>query len=279
MAKDKFIFHYPFFRSLFQKKESNIAPIQYIQKSKYHPPFRQHPSNLIMFHATFKTSIALTIGLFVTTEASMPAFVPLACNANVDKVKCDTWTDRFGVRKSFADLVVVPCGECILLDRTISGSTLTFEDGIDVQGKLVFLEGTTINIRTPMIAVQGELQMYAAKKAVNGVPLIHILMTGQNDKQSYIAIGENSKKCSDDGTARCEVGKKSITVAGGKVNSKCHTSLFVLLILYFPFLIARFLILSDFSPRPTTKHSNVDKFIRHCIPERRRERASFCHCS
>ena len=189
-----------------------------------------------MLFASLKSSIAITIGLIATAEAAMPTFVPLACNANVDKVKCDTWSDRFGVRTTFSDLVVVPCGECILLDRTISGSTLTLEDGIDIQGKLVFLEGTTINIRTPMITVQGELQMYAAKKAVNGIPSIHILMTGQNDKQGYSAINENSKKCSEDGTARCEVGKKSITVAGGKVNSKFHATCFLVVdCLYFPF--------------------------------------------
>lgn len=189
------------------------------------------------------TSIAVTISLFATTEATMPTFVPLACNANVDKVKCDTWSDRFGVRTTFSDPVIVPCGECILLDRTISGSTLTFEDGIDIRGKLVFLEGTTINIRTPMITVQGELQMYAARKPVNGIPSIHILMTGQNDKQAYIAIDENSNKCSDDGTARCEVGKKSITVAGGKVNSKFRTAEFIRLIL-FVFLFSSHIFLS-----------------------------------
>jgi G8 domain len=218
-----------------------------------------------MFHAPLKTSIALTIGLFATTEATMPVFVPLACNANVDKVKCDTWTDRFGVRTTFPDLVIVPCGECIFLDRTISGSTLTFETGIDIQGKLVFLEGTTINIRTPMITVQGELEMYAAKKAVNGTPSIHILMTGQNAKQSYIAIGENSKKCSDDGTARCEVGKKSITVSGGKVNSKYPTSDFILLILsafLFSSLVFYFL-LFQFKGYPQTLHRGSIYTILH----------------
>ena len=223
MAKKSNFVGSSLFRSLFPKvhrRRHILVDSTHSSLIRKHYRIRSSPpSTLIMFIASFTTSVALTMGLFVTTtEASMPSFVPLACNAKMDQVKCDTWSDRFGTRSTFTDPVIVPCGECILLDRTISGSTLTFEDGIDIRGKLVFLEGTTIHIRTPMIAVQGELHMYAAKNAVNGIPSIHILMTGQNDKQAYTAIDENSKKCSDEGTSHCEVGKKSITVAGGKVN-------------------------------------------------------------
>jgi hypothetical protein len=176
------------------------------------------PSTAILFGLI----IALTKAASgkVPTPKPLPKFVPLSCNANMEKVKCDSWSDRFGMRTTFKDPIILPCGECILLDQTISGSTLTFEDGIDIRGKLVILEGTTINIRTPMIVVQGELQMYSAKKAVNGIPSIHILLTGQNIRQAYTAIDENSNKCNDDGTNICEVGKKSITVAGGKINGK-----------------------------------------------------------
>jgi hypothetical protein len=151
---------------------------------------------------------------------TMLPFVPLACNTNMDQVTCDSWSDRFGLRKIFTDPVIIPCGECIIFDRAISGYTLTFQDGMDVRGKLVILEGTSINIVTPMITVQGELQMYSTRKAVNGVPSIHILLVGQNDRQSFTAINENSKQCNVDGTSICEVGKKSITIAGGKINSK-----------------------------------------------------------
>jgi hypothetical protein len=175
----------------------------------------------------FKSSIAFGISLFLhtaaATETVVSPFVPLSCNARIGKVKCELWSDRFGVRTSFSNLIIIPCGVCVTMDQRINDSTLTFDDGLDIRGKLVIPDGISLQVITPMIVVQGELQMYSTKTAVNGIPTIHILLKGQNERQTYTAVDENSKKCTNDGTVtpNCEAGKKSITVAGGKVLSKC----------------------------------------------------------
>ena len=147
-------------------------------------------------------------------------FVPLSCNSNMKK--CESWSDRFGDRTLFeGEQFIIPCGECIFMDSNMNGATLTFDDGIDIRGKLIFLEGTSVNIITPMIAVQGELEIHSTTTAVCGIPKIHVLLLGMNEGQTYEPMDENRQKCSSDGTTLCEVGKKSITVAGGKITSKC----------------------------------------------------------
>jgi G8 domain len=140
-------------------------------------------------------------------------FVPLSCNSNLAASTCSTWTSRFGTGVTQASRVVIPCGQCIVMNHP--GPTLTLQDGIDIQGKLVFSNNYKLAVNTPLLVVQGELEMLATKP-VDGVPSIKFLMTGGND-QLFTPIGQNANAC---GGGRCSVGKKSFTVAGGKLNSK-----------------------------------------------------------
>lgn len=186
-----------------------------------------------MKRLAFNSSVAMGIPWFFMhhlasakpSTVDMPfeekLFVPLSCNSNMKT--CESWTDRFGERTLFeGGLFIIPCGECVFMDSTLNGATLTFDDGIDIRGKLMIMEGTCVKIVTPMIVVQGELEMYSTQKPVCGAPSIHVLLLGMNEGQTYEPLDENSKRCSADGTPLCEVGKKSITVAGGKITSKCH---------------------------------------------------------
>jgi G8 domain len=149
-------------------------------------------------------------------------FVPLSCNANLASASCSTWTGRFGTGAIKTSRVIIPCGQCVTMNHP--GPTLTFQDGIDIQGKLVF-PNSNINlvVNTPLIVVQGVLDMQATKP-VNGLPSIRFVLTGGND-QSFTPIGSNANACSG---GKCPVGKKSFTVAGGRLNSKsadepmCH---------------------------------------------------------
>lgn len=95
------------------------------------------------------------------------------------------------------------------------GPTLTLQDGIDVQGKLVFPNNYKLVVNTPLLVIQGELEITSAKP-VDGVPSIKFVLTGGNE-QSFTPIGQNANAC---GGGKCSVGKKSFTVAGGKLNSK-----------------------------------------------------------
>lgn len=142
------------------------------------------------------------------------AFVPLSCNAA--PTSCTSWTASLGTSGVFTELIIVPCGQCYIMDHT--GDALILEKGIDIQGKLVLPDGYKQNILTPMVVVQGELEM-TATKPVDGIPLITFTMTGQNDQQ-FQPIRENALVChgevSEEST-QCKTGKKAFVVAGGKV--------------------------------------------------------------
>jgi hypothetical protein len=146
-------------------------------------------------------------------------FVPLSCNANLASASCSsTWTNRFGSGTTQSSRIVIPCGQCITMNHP--GPTLTLQDGIDIQGKLVFPSNVNnLVINTAALIVQGQLDMQATTP-VDGAPSIRIVMTGGND-QTFTPVGSNANKCG--GASQCAIGKKSFTVAGGRLNSKSFT--------------------------------------------------------
>ena len=140
-------------------------------------------------------------------------FVPLGCNSMIDSASCTTtWSSLFGPGSEQSERITIPCGQCVTMDH--AGDTLTLVQGLDIQGKLVFPDNYSLHIISPMIVVQGELEM-TATKPVNGEPSITFTMTGQT-ANTFAPIEDNINACGGD----CNVGKKSITVAGGKVDSK-----------------------------------------------------------
>lgn len=141
--------------------------------------------------------------------------VPLICNRQLESATCTMWSERIGTDSVFSRRVTIDCGECVIMDH--AGDTLTFHRGLDVRGKLIFPDGYKLNIISTMIAVQGHLEM-TATKPVDGIPSIKFTMIGSNELQTLFTMGENRGVC--DGEPECVVGKKSITVAGGRVTSK-----------------------------------------------------------
>lgn len=141
----------------------------------------------------------------------MRDFKPLTCNAALATAQCVPWTRKFGTSTVYPARVVIPCGECVVMD--VAGGTLLLQAGIDIIGKLVFPDGYKLNLSAPIIAIQGELEM-TASKTVDGIPNIKITMFGANDK-FITPVDVNAKACK--GAATCNVGKKGIVVAGGKV--------------------------------------------------------------
>jgi hypothetical protein len=141
-------------------------------------------------------------------------FVPLSCNSALATVPCASWTAKFGALAVQSKRVIVPCGECIRMDHP--GPILTLVEGLDIQGKLVFIDGYRLEVRTPLVAVQGELEM-SAVKPVDGVPNLKLVMTGETD-QVFTPIGQNANACGGVVGGACVAGKKAIVVAGGRVN-------------------------------------------------------------
>jgi len=158
-------------------------------------------------------------------------FVPLSCNANLEEKPCQSWSSfskKTTRNQSFSSRVTIPCGVCVYvddnsIDSSISSSSisLTFEDGLDIHGKLVIPDrgGLTTTIYSTLIVVQGELVVDTTQHPVDGSALVRFVLTGQNEGQSFVPIGENSKACNNG--SPCFLGKKAFVVAGGTVNSKC----------------------------------------------------------
>ena len=162
-------------------------------------------------------------------------FVPLSCNANLEVKPCQSWSSfskKTTPDQSFSSRVTIPCGVCVFVDdnnsvdSSISSSSisLTFEDGLEIHGKLVVPDrgGLTTTIYSTLIVVQGELVVDTTLHPVDGTALVRFVLTGQNEGQSFVPVGENSKACSNG--SPCYLGKKAFVVAGGKVNSKCAVS-------------------------------------------------------
>ena len=170
-----------------------------------------------------RTIVAAALLLWLTAHVSaIQDFVPLSCNSNLGTTACGSWTTIFGAAKEFANRVIVDCGTCITMDHP--GPELTLTGGIDIRGKLVFPDAYSLTLRTAMITVQGELQLTSTSKAVDGTPLIRIIMIGTDTEQTFTPVGENSAACvsGTNVSGLCKVGKKAITVAGGKVNRTCE---------------------------------------------------------
>lgn len=140
---------------------------------------------------------------------------PLTCNANIAKTRCKTWTAAFGTRTSYSSRVIIPCGQCILMN--LGGGSLQLLDGLDIQGKLIFPNGYRLNLTSTAIVVQGELEM-TSLKLVNGVPDVVFTMIGSLTNTTFTPVDVNANACR--GVSTCTMGKKAIVVAGGKITRK-----------------------------------------------------------
>jgi G8 domain len=148
----------------------------------------------------------------IPNEDVIRNFVPLSCNSNINTTDCHKWSTKFGTHRIYNVRVIVPCGECITMDHK---RDITFNDGLDIVGKLVFPDGYKVNVSSTMIVVQGVLEMKSTQP-VTGTPSIRITMIGNNTENSFTPVDENANIC---GISTCVVGKKGIVVAGGTVDS------------------------------------------------------------
>jgi len=143
------------------------------------------------------------------SRAAMGNFEPLDCNpVSFNGVTCSSWETKFGSSLTHNNLVIIPCNECIRMD--IAGAELLLNGGLDIQGKLLFPDGYKLILKTTHIVVQGELEM-TASRAVTDSPDVEFILFGKDTSLKFNPLAPNSKLNSS-------VGKKSITVAGGRIN-------------------------------------------------------------
>ena len=158
-------------------------------------------------------------GRSLSVEHNM--FETLECNllpVVLENAPCLSWKTMFGTMVSHVNEVVVPCGVCYTMD--VDGGQLSLLGGLDIQGKLQFLDGYQVNIETPYVRVQGELHM-TSTKPWDGTQDVTITLTGTSTElPEFVPANTNSMKCgmSSGGMgAKCTTGKKPFIVAGGKL--------------------------------------------------------------
>jgi hypothetical protein len=152
-------------------------------------------------------SLSMEHNMFETLECNL---IPVA----LENASCSSWKTKFGTMESHANEVVVPCGECYTMD--VDGPQLSLLGGLDIQGKLQFLDGYQVNIETPYVRVQGELHL-TSTKPWDGTQDVTITLTGTNTElPKFVPANTNMMKCGMSG-AKCTTGKKPFIVAGGKL--------------------------------------------------------------
>ena len=101
----------------------------------------------------------------------------------------------------------IPCGVCAIVDYE-NGDTVEIPRGINVEGMLYFPPTANVELRTPHLYVQGNLQIDAPNDG-NKIK-VHMINTGY--EQFMIPHAENANQCSAVG---CSFGPKAVGIAGG----------------------------------------------------------------
>lgn len=140
-------------------------------------------------------------------------FVPLSCNANLGTTNCQSWMSIYGRSVRYQQRVTIPCGVCILMDHP--EPTVTFLQGIEIIGKIVFPDKYKIIIQTSVVVVQGELIIKSKSQRIDGRPNIKFIFTGETN-QTFVPVENNINACGGKDIP-CNVGKKAIVVAGGTI--------------------------------------------------------------
>ena len=139
-------------------------------------------------------------------------FYQLECNGVMNN-------GTFGECESFANyysdsaVTTIPCGVCVNFDVP-NGDNTTLENGLDIQGALIFPENYRGTIITPFVFVQGHL-VIDNNLEINedNIDMLKFVMTKTTDVE-FLPHTDNSDACR--GYA-CDVGKKTFVVAGGQV--------------------------------------------------------------
>ena len=135
-------------------------------------------------------------------------FSPLDCNQDIEIADCTTTFSSLWNTASVQDNeVVIPCGTCAVVDYA-DGSTITFNKGLNIQGKLFFPPTANVEIYTSHVFVMGVLEM-EPPAAGNKVKFRFFGVANQFLRP----IENNAHEC--DATSGCNLGKKPFAVAGG----------------------------------------------------------------
>ena len=176
---------------------------------------------LVLFPSAVDGRVAPSIAGF--SSIAFDSFSQLACNGDMNSgtfTNCEPWANYY----SDSAVTTIPCGVCVNFDVP-NGNTTILENGLDIQGALVFPENYRGTIITPFVFVQGHL-VIDNNLEINedNIDMLKFVMIRTVDVE-FLPHIDNSDACL--GFA-CDVGKKTFLVAGGQVrinaiNDTCPT--------------------------------------------------------
>ena len=143
-------------------------------------------------------------------SAKIGTFYPLDCNPT--SWSCTSFGP--GDLPTGSNPLVIPCGQCYRFD--ITGNVTL--NGLDIKGKLLFPVNQKVNIFTPYVIVQGELELNVDHDKVSPDNLAtRFILTG-TDAVSFTPSEEPNVNVCEQTNNICKLGVKPFLVAGGKVN-------------------------------------------------------------
>ena len=155
----------------------------------------------------------------VLVDMDNKMFNPLTCNIDLSVDDCNPSSAKYDGKFSnfisgstfVGEQVVIPCGKCVEMDIT-DGSTIRMDGGVDIHGMLHFPSTANVTLETTHIFVQGILKM--DPPIIDLGNKVRVRMVG-HENQFLIPHSENAMACE---TTGCDVGKKAIAVAGGRLD-------------------------------------------------------------
>ena len=145
-------------------------------------------------------------------SAKIGIFKPLDCNR-------DPWSNCesnlvSSIIPSSTNPLTIPCGECYTFD--VQGNVTL--GGLDIQGKLVFPLNHKVNVYTPYVIVQGELEINNHATISPDNVGTSFILTGTQDVLFNPTESPNQNACSGTALGTCNLGKKAFVIVGGKMN-------------------------------------------------------------
>ena len=158
--------------------------------------------------------------LSVRELSSQVPFLPPETANCIPSGPCSDQFFAFFESQSGPGPVVIPCGSCVVIDpRSIdSDGKLDLPHGLDVHGKLVFPQDMRVNVVTPFVFVQGELELFNSQVVSPENESVRFTLTGSVDT-TVAPVPHNSASCPG---GKCPIGKKAFVVAGGRLNIRAY---------------------------------------------------------
>jgi hypothetical protein len=155
------------------------------------------------------TCLIFSSGSLVQHHEGM--FMPMHCNMQLDTAPCVSFSaQNFDVSEN----IEIECGTCVTVD--VAGD-LVLEQGLDVQGKLIFpASRQALKVTTPFVFVQGEMviEELSDKHIPQSDQLLEFHFVGTDDVMFVSHGNQTFDKCE----LGCNLSKKPFAVAGGTLD-------------------------------------------------------------